>query len=82
MYLILSLLLKCSSNIDSIHYLGLTNSYEFKFLRFSNEIKLAHLKVTGSCSIFYQMNWSARGNILNQLIFEEHFNWNYSKIAC
>ena len=23
--------LKCSSNIDSIHYLGLTNSYEFEF---------------------------------------------------
>jgi hypothetical protein len=32
MYLILSFQLKCSSNIDSIHYLGLTNSYEFKFI--------------------------------------------------
>jgi hypothetical protein len=30
--LLLSFQLKCSSNIDSIHYLGLTNSYEFKFL--------------------------------------------------
>ena len=28
---LLSFQLKCSSNIDSIHYLGLTNSYEFEF---------------------------------------------------
>jgi hypothetical protein len=29
--------------------------------RFWNEIKLAHPKVTGSWSIFYQMNWSTWG---------------------
>ena len=29
---LLSFQLKCSSNIDSIHYLGLTSSYEFEFL--------------------------------------------------
>jgi hypothetical protein len=68
----------CSSNIDSIHYLGLTNSYKFKFFllpvrflmvnRFWNEILLAHLKVTGSWSILYPMNWSARGNVLNQYL--------------
>jgi hypothetical protein len=75
---LLSFQLKCSSNIDSIHYLGLTNSYKFKFFllpvrflmvnRFWNEILLAHLKVTGSWSILYPMNWSARGNVLNQYL--------------
>jgi hypothetical protein len=33
-YLLLSFQLKCSSNIDSIHYLGLTNSFDRKLINF------------------------------------------------
>ena len=34
MKILLSFQLKCSSNIDSIHYLGLTNSFDRKLINF------------------------------------------------
>jgi hypothetical protein len=40
---------------------------------------LAHLKVTGSWSIFYQMNWSARGNVLNQYLRNTSIGTTVSK---
>ena len=40
---LLSFQLKCSSNIDSIHYLGLTNSYELEFF--------SHFLCVSYCSI-------------------------------
>jgi hypothetical protein len=40
--LVLSFQLKCSSNIDSIHYLGLTNSIQYNKILFKHVYKLKH----------------------------------------
>jgi hypothetical protein len=76
--LLLSFQLKCSLNIDSIHYLGLTNSFDRKLInfllllnepirfRFRTDLPIGNAQEVKKIRI--RMNWSARGNVLNQYL--------------
>jgi hypothetical protein len=77
---LLSFQLKCSSNIDSIHYLGLTNSYEFKFFLTSCAFPIGQSVLKRNLIGSFKSNRklinflsnelvrSGRGNALNQYL--------------
>jgi hypothetical protein len=79
--ILLSFQLKCSSNIDSIHYLGLTNSFDRKLINFLLlQNRLTNRKRTGSKKKF-EFVWIDQLEEMNSIIhaiFYQHFNWNDS----